>query len=371
MASSDESVRFVGESFPGKDPSEATLTRVGSQSAGPSSCRRRSLRQMAASFCRLIDEEEEGSSILKTTNITQMRREFFIPSSLVIYTPGPDGHAPFPPANCLSFFIAQVRSGLRFPIPSFYSEVAHLFQVPLNQLVPNSFRIMASLFIIFRFNEYPLSAQVFSQYFLLKQADPGFFLFTPRPGVSFLPVPNPPKNWKKGFFFGLSSWPWGFPDRCIEEPPPSVVVGERDISLTSFINLLNERPYDSRAMIDERLLGHFDLSSQQILSGLCNWRERGNTPPARSPKGTPVSSGSKGKRPMSPPAGVPSEGPAKRTRASSLGTPPTGSSKPSATPPPPPPIKEEKGISPWPSPSSSGGCISVPLLLRTKGRLPL
>ncbi|KAL0455943.1 UNVERIFIED_CONTAM: hypothetical protein Slati_0933500 [Sesamum latifolium] len=70
----------------------------------------------------------------------------------------------------------------------------------------------------------------------------------------------------------------------------------------------------------------------------------GSTPPARSPKGTPASSGSKGKRPMSPPAGVTSEGPSKRIRASSLGTPPTGSSKPSATPPPPPPIKEEKGV---------------------------
>ncbi|KAL0445088.1 UNVERIFIED_CONTAM: hypothetical protein Slati_2231500, partial [Sesamum latifolium] len=61
----------------------------------------------------------------------------------------------------------------------------------------------------------------------------------------------------------------------------------------------------------------------------------GNTPPARSPKGTPASSGSKGKRPMSPPTGTPTEGPAKRTRASSLGTPPISSSKPSATPPPP------------------------------------
>ncbi|KAL0449100.1 UNVERIFIED_CONTAM: hypothetical protein Slati_1466400 [Sesamum latifolium] len=300
IVADDESVRFVGENYPGEDPSEATSRRAGSQSAGPSGGRRRSPRQMAASFRRLIDEEEEvggdegetssqgeasspgeegrvvthlvavcpsslvdwGSSILKTTHITQMRREFFILSSQVIYYPSPDGRAPFSPANCLSFFIAQVRSGLRFPIPAFYREVAHLFQVPLNQLVPNSFRIMASFFMIFRFNEYPVSAQVFSQCFHLKQADPGFFLFTSRPGVSFLPAPNPPKNWKKGFFFVLSFWPWGFLDRWIEEPPPSRVVGERDTSLTSFINLLNERPYDSRAMIDERLLGHFGLSPQ-------------------------------------------------------------------------------------------------------------
>ncbi|KAL0303221.1 UNVERIFIED_CONTAM: hypothetical protein Sradi_6190200 [Sesamum radiatum] len=55
------------------------------------------------------------------------------------------------------------------------------------------------------------------------------------------------------------------------------------------------------------------------------------------------------KRPISPPAMVTSEGPAKRTRASSQGTPPTGSSKRSATQPPLPPIKEEKGVSSRPS----------------------
>ncbi|KAL0413038.1 UNVERIFIED_CONTAM: hypothetical protein Sradi_1505500 [Sesamum radiatum] len=58
-SSSDESVRFMGEINPGDDPSEATSRRTDSRSAGPSSGRRRNLRQMAAAFRRLIDEEEE------------------------------------------------------------------------------------------------------------------------------------------------------------------------------------------------------------------------------------------------------------------------------------------------------------------------
>ncbi|KAL0462879.1 UNVERIFIED_CONTAM: hypothetical protein Slati_0175500 [Sesamum latifolium] len=94
---------------------------------------------MAASFHRLINEKEEevegkegktsspgeegrvvidlvvvpsssmvdwGSSTLKSSHITQLRREFSIPNSMVINTPGPDGHAPSPPANYLSFFVA-------------------------------------------------------------------------------------------------------------------------------------------------------------------------------------------------------------------------------------------------------------------------
>ncbi|KAL0416237.1 UNVERIFIED_CONTAM: hypothetical protein Slati_3455600 [Sesamum latifolium] len=144
MSSSDESVRFVGENNLGTDPSEATLRMAKSQSAGPSSGRRRSLRRMAAAFCRLIDEEEEegsegevsspgeerkvtgivsvhpsssldlGPSCLQSSHIAQMREEFFIPSSQIIYTPGPQARAPFPPANCLAFFLVQVRAGLRF-----------------------------------------------------------------------------------------------------------------------------------------------------------------------------------------------------------------------------------------------------------------
>ncbi|KAL0445280.1 UNVERIFIED_CONTAM: hypothetical protein Slati_2250700 [Sesamum latifolium] len=157
MSSSDESVRFVGESNPGDDPSEATSKMAGSQSAGPSSGRKRSLRRLAANFRRLIDEEEEeeegsegeasspgeeekkvtdlvsvyppssvdlGPSCLQSSHIEQMREEFFISASQVIYTPGPQARAHFPPPNCLSLFLTQVRASLRFSIPSFYQEVA-------------------------------------------------------------------------------------------------------------------------------------------------------------------------------------------------------------------------------------------------------
>ncbi|KAL0462786.1 UNVERIFIED_CONTAM: hypothetical protein Slati_0166200 [Sesamum latifolium] len=141
-------------------------------------------------------------------------------------------------------------------------------------------------------------------------------------------------------------------------------VGERDVSLTSFLNLLNKRPYDCRALIDERLLGNFGLSPQvepleesfANTSGTMLRERRVGTPLPRVRQRNPASSSSKGKRPMSPPSRMPNEGPAKRTRTSSLGTPPISSSKHSVTPPPPPPppTKEEKGVSSR-SPSLLGG----------------
>ncbi|KAL0434287.1 UNVERIFIED_CONTAM: hypothetical protein Slati_2763000 [Sesamum latifolium] len=118
-------------------------------------------------------------------------------------------------------------------------------------------------------------------------------------------------------------------DSTLIKPPPSIAVWEKDASLASFLTLLNERPYGSRVMIDERLLGHFGLSPQvepleeplaDIMFNKYFWdyaagERGGDTPPAHLPRGTPASSGSKGKSPMSPPIGVTSEGPAKRTRA--------------------------------------------------------
>ncbi|KAL0463076.1 UNVERIFIED_CONTAM: hypothetical protein Slati_0195200 [Sesamum latifolium] len=73
---------------------------------------------------------------------------------------------------------------------------------------------------------------------------------------------------------------------------------------------------------------------------------------------------------MSPPVGIASEGPTKRTRASALGTPPTGSSRPSATPPPPPPLKEERGVSSRPSRASSGGLYVRSSSEQDEGRFP-
>ncbi|KAL0458113.1 UNVERIFIED_CONTAM: hypothetical protein Slati_0438500 [Sesamum latifolium] len=158
-SSSDESVRFVGENNPGDDPSEATSRMAGSQSAGPSSGRRRSLRRLAATYRRLIDEEEEeiegeasspeeekrvatgpvpvrpyssahlGPSSLQTSHITQMREEFFIPDAQLSILLS-QASAPSPQVNCLSFFLAQVRAGLRFPIPPSFVRWPSYFRSP-------------------------------------------------------------------------------------------------------------------------------------------------------------------------------------------------------------------------------------------------
>ncbi|KAL2230870.1 UNVERIFIED_CONTAM: hypothetical protein Sindi_1681400 [Sesamum indicum] len=58
-----------------------------------------------------------GSSTLRTTSTDQLLQECYVPSAFIVYYPSP---------------------------------VAHIFQVPLNQLVPNSFKILASVIALKR-----------------------------------------------------------------------------------------------------------------------------------------------------------------------------------------------------------------------------
>lgn len=62
-----------------------------------------------------------------------------------ILNPGPEHRAHLPPGH-LTFCKAQLQSGLRFSIPSFYQDVARHYRVTLGQLQPNSFRHMATTY---------------------------------------------------------------------------------------------------------------------------------------------------------------------------------------------------------------------------------
>ncbi|KAL0444926.1 UNVERIFIED_CONTAM: hypothetical protein Slati_2215300 [Sesamum latifolium] len=96
---------------------------------------------------------------LRQSDIYQLVEEFAIPPEFVVSLPPPDSHPSSPLPGYMSFFVSQLRAGLRFPIPSFFREVSRDLK--------------------------------------LKLTEPGVFHFAPRRGVSFLPTPSPPKHWKE------------------------------------------------------------------------------------------------------------------------------------------------------------------------------
>ncbi|KAL0427474.1 UNVERIFIED_CONTAM: hypothetical protein Slati_2922200 [Sesamum latifolium] len=144
-----------------------------------------------------------GSCNLWDLDVDRLVSDFHI-LPFAICTPLPSNRPPSPPDNYLSFFVAELRSGLRFPIPSFYSDVARLFQVPLNQLSPNSFRILAGFFMIFSFRCFGVTTEIFAQCFRLRKAEPRLFLFTPRPGSPSCLLPVHPRIGRGvSFLFGV------------------------------------------------------------------------------------------------------------------------------------------------------------------------
>ncbi|KAL0288946.1 UNVERIFIED_CONTAM: hypothetical protein Sradi_7085400 [Sesamum radiatum] len=70
----------------------------------------------------------------------------------------------------------------------------------------------------------------------------------------------------------------------------------------------------------------------------------GGAPRPRSPRETPSSSESKGKRFASASLGIAPGGSPKKSRMGSLSTPPSSSTKPPSGPPPPPTVKDERGV---------------------------
>ncbi|KAL0319605.1 UNVERIFIED_CONTAM: hypothetical protein Sradi_5222000 [Sesamum radiatum] len=64
----------------------------------------------------------------------------------------------------MSFFTSQLRVDRRFPVPSFFYEVSHELQVPLNQLVPNSIQTFVAFSVVLRaLGYFDLSSQVVPQ----------------------------------------------------------------------------------------------------------------------------------------------------------------------------------------------------------------
>ncbi|KAL0360885.1 UNVERIFIED_CONTAM: hypothetical protein Sradi_3773000 [Sesamum radiatum] len=121
----------------------------------------------------------------------------------------------------MSFFVSKLRARLRFPIPSFFRKVSRNLRVLLNQLVPNSIRLLVAFSLVLRYNNLIPTSELFCQCFQLKRTEPGVFHFVPRRGVSFLPTPSPPSTGKAiSFLFCLLS-PGIFPaSRFISLLPP-------------------------------------------------------------------------------------------------------------------------------------------------------
>lgn len=107
-----------------------------------------------------------------------------------------------PPPGCTCFFLVQLEGDLRLPVPTAYLHILLFYQIPLNQLAPNVFRILARTVMVFKHLQLSLSPVMFHCLFQMKMAELGVFYFIGHPDYQFLRgMPFSHKGWKSFYFF--------------------------------------------------------------------------------------------------------------------------------------------------------------------------
>lgn len=193
-----------------------------------------------------------------------------IPKSWGIMIPGPEHRAHLPPSGYLTFFKAQLQSGLRFPLLSFYLDVAWHYRVPLGQLQHNYFRHMAATYILFRSLGLVITPDVFNFFYSYKFKD-GVFTISSRPHCKFIAnIPTSHKHWKEHFFFlYFPEFPRNYPTSWLPglllkpELPPSHK--HSPFYVRSQENL-DGKSYDARTLLHEDFMLKYRLSSRDMTS---------------------------------------------------------------------------------------------------------
>ena len=159
--------------------------------------------------------EVEVSS-LSGPNVDRLREQYCIPGQFRLFAPGADGRVNSPPEGQMAFYVEDLRTGLRFPIPEFVRNVLDYYGLCPTQLAPNSVRLIVSFALLCRLLPTDPRISLFRAFFILRPHPKvrGWWYFNPRKGLSFITgLPSSIHGWKNQFFFASSSTPWGFPVR--------------------------------------------------------------------------------------------------------------------------------------------------------------
>ncbi|XP_042466308.1 uncharacterized protein LOC122048859 [Zingiber officinale] len=104
--------------------------------------------------------------------------------------------------GCVCLFMDHFTAGLWFPMHPFIIVVCKYFCISLPQLVPNSFRLLCGVVVLFRLHDIPLVPRIFRYFYYSKLSELGTFLFQFRIGLVFFDkMTTSNKHWKEYFFF--------------------------------------------------------------------------------------------------------------------------------------------------------------------------
>lgn len=158
-----------------------------------------------------LGEVEEIRSTMTVGRMRHLCRNFLFPSSVQLILPRPEDRASRPPAGFFTVYEAALECGLRFPLHQGVIDLVNRLNIPLAQLMPNTFLHLCGLGVAAHGKGVTLTPDLFLSLFVLK-TNKSWFFSSARYNLNFV-TKNKHNFWKTRFFFcrveGVPEKSWG------------------------------------------------------------------------------------------------------------------------------------------------------------------
>ncbi|XP_012858133.1 PREDICTED: uncharacterized protein LOC105977379 [Erythranthe guttata] len=146
-------------------------------------------------------DDQWGPSTLSEVDLANLVRDIGLPTDVELILPSRDDRPLNPPLGFSTWFSEQFYFGLSFPISPWFSEIAQLCNVSLNQFHPHAIIIMTGFRMLCAWSGVIPTPARFRSIMVLKNSSPFHISISARPGFKILMPPNKTDGWQGHYFF--------------------------------------------------------------------------------------------------------------------------------------------------------------------------
>ncbi|KAL7089885.1 hypothetical protein ACP275_12G004600 [Erythranthe tilingii] len=146
-------------------------------------------------------DDQWGASTLSQMDLANLARDIGLPSDIELVLPSWDERPLNPPSGFSTWFSEQFYFGLSFPISPWFSEIAQICNVSLNQFHPHAIIIMTGFRMLCAWSGVIPTPARFRSVMVLKNSSPFHVSISAHPGYKVLMPPNKTDGWQGHYFF--------------------------------------------------------------------------------------------------------------------------------------------------------------------------
>ncbi|KAL7145507.1 hypothetical protein ABFS83_07G089100 [Erythranthe nasuta] len=146
-------------------------------------------------------DDQWGPSTLSEIDLANLVRDIGLPTDVELILPSRDQRPLNPPPGFSTWFSEQFYFGLSFPISPWFSEIAQICNISLNQFHPHAIIIMTGFRMLCAWSGVIPTPARFRSIMVLKNSSPYHVSISARPGFKILMPPNKTDGWQGHYFF--------------------------------------------------------------------------------------------------------------------------------------------------------------------------